>query len=111
MRRRPARKLQTQTTDPVASALCRARRARRKGKPRQEVNALRLACSLREYDACLWTLLGVAWVRMSRAEDAVSAFRHALWLRERAGEQKRAAVTRKLLDCAWRGVSFYRAAA
>lgn len=111
MRRRSPQKLQTQVTDPVTAALARARRARRKGKARQEVNALREACSLREFDACLWTLLAVAWLRMSRVDDAVCAFRHALWLRERAGEEKRAAVTRRLLASAWRGESMDRAAA
>ncbi len=111
MRRRSARKLQTQPVDPVASALGRARRARRKGKARQEANALREACSRREYDATLWTMLGAAWLRMSRTDDAIMALKHALWLRERAGDSKRAAVTRKLLDCAWRGVSHHRVAA
>ena len=111
MRHRPARKLQAQATDPVASALARARRARKKGKTRQEVNALRQACSLQEFDAALWTLLGAAWLRMSRVDDAITAFKHAVWLRERSGDDKRAAVTRKLLDCAWRGALPRRAAA
>ena len=105
MRRRPARRLQIQATDPVASALCRARRARRRGTPREVVNALRLACSLREYDPTLWTMLGAALLRMDRTHEAVDAFRHALWLRERAGEERRAVVTRCLIDCVLRGVS------
>lgn len=110
MRRRPARRLQTQPTDPVACALARARRARRKGELRQEVNALRQACSLREYDASMWTRLGAACLRMSRNEEAGAAFKHALWLREREGDEKRARVMRRLIGCASRGEPLRRAA-
>ena len=111
MRRRPARKLQTQTTDPVSAALARARRARRKGHDRHEFHALREACALGEYDATLWTMLGAACLRQERWEEAVSALKHALWLRERAGEEKRAVVTRKLLGLAGRESPMHRVAA
>ncbi len=111
MRRRPARKLQTQTTDPVSAALARARRARRKGQARQEFHALREACALGEYDATLWTMLGAACMRQERWDEAVSALKHALWLRDRAGESKRAAVTRTLLGFAGRAAPMHRVAA
>lgn len=97
MRRRPARKLTTCPADPAEAACARARRARRRGVVREEVNALRLACSLREHDATLWTLLAFALQRMARTAEAVEALRQALWLRQRAGENARARVTHVLL--------------
>ncbi len=97
MRRRPARKFTSTPADPAEAACARARRARRHGILREEVNALRLACSLREHDATLWTLLAFALRRMSRHVEAAEALRQALWLRQRAGEHARARVTHLLL--------------
>lgn len=97
MRRHPARSFATCPADPAEAACVRARRARRRGLVRDEVNALRLACSMRENDATLWTLLAVALQRMSRTAEALEALRQALWLRERAGDSARARVTRELL--------------
>jgi len=57
-----------------------------------------------EYDAVLWTRLGDALCRMSRHDDSLQAMRHALWLRERAGDERRARVTRQLIECIARGI-------
>jgi hypothetical protein len=97
--------LQPQPSDPVESALARARRARRQGSHREEVNALRCACMLREFDARLWAMQGAALLRAGRVDDAIAALRHALWLRERQGDVARARVVCHLLDCARAGVS------
>jgi uncharacterized protein HemY len=56
-------------------------------------------------------MLGAACLRQERWEEAVSALKHALWLRERAGEEKRAVVTRKLLGFAGREAPMHRVAA
>jgi len=97
MRRRPARTFATCPVDPAEAACARARKARRRGLWRDEVNALRMACSFREDDATLWTLYAFALQRMGRAVEAVEALRHALWLRERCCDGRRASVTRSLL--------------
>ena len=110
MRRRTARKLSIQVADPVAQAAARASRARRKGDRRGEVIALRQACLIREYDAALWTRLGDALFRCSKPQEALQAFKHALWLRERAGDDARAIVTRRLVDCATTGLPLRAAA-
>jgi Flp pilus assembly protein TadD len=110
MRRRPARKLQSPTVDPVAGAVARANNARRKGDRRTEANALRQACLIDEYDAALWTRLGDALFRLAKHEEAVQALRHALWLRERNNDDRRARVTRKLIDCVSQGMPLIAAA-
>lgn len=99
MRRRPPRKLQTSSHDPVAESVARANRARRKGDHRAQANALRQACLIDEYDAVLWTRLGDALFRLARHEESLQALRHALWLRERSGDEPRARVTRLLIAC------------
>lgn len=100
MRRKPVQHLSNTPEDPVVRACARARKARRRGETRDEANALRLACALREGDATLWTLFGYALLRMGRVEEAMEAWGQALWLRERAGEELRARVMRQLLDAA-----------
>jgi len=110
MRRHPARKLQSPTVDPVAEAVARANRARRKGDLRGEVNALRQACLFDEFDASLWTRLGDALSRLSRHDDAMQALRHALWLRERNNDEPRARVTRRLIDRVSQGMPLGAAA-
>jgi Flp pilus assembly protein TadD len=100
MRRRFPRKLQLAPADPLAEARGRAARAHRRGDDRGEVLALRRACSIEEYDAALWTRLGAALLRVCKHDEALQAFRHALWLRERHGDEGRARVTRQLVECA-----------
>ena len=110
MRRHPARKLQSSGADPVADAVARANRARRKRDVRGEANALRLACMMDEYNAVLWTRLGDALVRLAKPEQALQSLRHALWLRERSDDLRRAAVIRRLIECVGQGVPLSAAA-
>jgi cytochrome c-type biogenesis protein CcmH/NrfG len=110
MKRHPARKLQTAAIDPIAEAVARANRARRKGDRRGEANGLRQACLMDEYDAVLWARLGDAQFRLGRHDDALQSLRHALWLRERENDPKRASVLRRLIDCAAQRVPFSAAA-
>ncbi|MBI5536503.1 MAG: hypothetical protein HY898_27525 [Deltaproteobacteria bacterium] len=108
--RRPNRKLHLSASDPVADAVARANRARRKGDHRRESNALRLACSMEEFDAVLWTRLGDALLRSSKQHDALQALRHALWLRERSNDTPRAIVTRRLIESIEQGTQLSAAA-
>jgi Flp pilus assembly protein TadD len=62
--------------------------------------ALHEACALRHDDAALWTLYAVACQRSLRLDDAQRAFGQALWLRQRARDDRRARVTRRLKDAA-----------
>lgn len=94
-RRQP--KTQSPPPSPYQTALSQARTCRRRGKLRDELRALRKACALDEYEPVAWTLLGVLWCRMGRRDEALSAFRHALWLRERQGDDRRAGVMRRLI--------------
>ena len=58
--------------------------------------ALHEACALRRDDAALWTLYAVACFRSRRPDDARRALGQALWLRQRARDERRASVTRRL---------------
>lgn len=75
-----------------------ARRARIKGDHRRAMVLLREACCLVPEDARLWTLYATACVRQRRTADAERALSQAVWLRERQGDDVRAAVTRRLLE-------------
>ena len=76
----------------------RARRHRRRGEHRQAMLALRSACNHQMDDPCLWTQYAVACVRVRRYEDAERALGQALWLRQRARDERRARVTQQLID-------------
>jgi Flp pilus assembly protein TadD len=58
--------------------------------------ALHEACALRPDAAALWTLYAVACVRARREGEALRALGQALWLRQRAHDERRAWVTREL---------------
>lgn len=58
---------------------------------------LREACARDEWRARPWTLLGSLLVAMGHRDEAIEAFEHARWLRARAGEVARAAVTARLV--------------
>jgi len=75
----------------------RAQRFRRRGEHRQAMLALREACQCSKQSPRLWTLYAVACVRVRRLDDAKLALRQAVWLRERARDERRAQVTRRLL--------------
>jgi Flp pilus assembly protein TadD len=59
---------------------------------------LREACCLEPEDPRLWTLYATACIRQRRIDDAARALSQAVWLRERQGDDVRAAVTRRLLE-------------
>jgi len=76
-----------------------ARRWRRRGKHRRCMLALHQACAFRQEDAALWTLYAAECVAANRCEDAERALGHAIWLRQRCRDGRRAQVTRALLEC------------
>lgn len=76
----------------------RAQRHRRRGEHRQAMLALREACQHSGQSPRLWTLYGVACVRVRRLDDARQAFRQALWLRRRAHDDSRAQVLERLIE-------------
>jgi Flp pilus assembly protein TadD len=83
--------------DRAADLAARARRLRSKGKWRPASLALREACHLDESNAANWMLYGALAARMGKRADAEQAMKHALWLRERGGDARRAAVIRRVL--------------
>ncbi len=86
-----------------ASALCRrALRHRRRGEERRALVLLREAAHSSHGDAHLWAQYGVQCLRMGRKEHGAKALAQAAWLRERAGQHRRAAVTRALASEALR---------
>ncbi len=76
----------------------RARRHRRRGEDRRALVVLREACLRDEDDATLWTLYGAWLAEDGKNDDARRALKHALWLRNSAGQRAKARVTRALLD-------------
>jgi Flp pilus assembly protein TadD len=82
--------------DPVEALIARARRSKVRGDTRRAVILLREACHLDEWRARTWTILGALLAETGRREEAAQAFLQARWLRARAGEKARAAVTGQL---------------
>jgi len=77
-----------------------ARRARKhglRGEGRQAMLALKEACFVADRDARLWALYAVSCWRLRRTEDAARAFRQAIYLRGRAGDDRRVPVLKSLL--------------
>ncbi len=83
---------------PEERLLARARRARRRGKHRRAMLALREAACVQGDDARLWTLYAAQCLRAGHRDEAVQALRQATWLRQRARDTLRARVTRLLLE-------------
>ncbi|MGC4088306.1 MAG: hypothetical protein QM756_10480 [Polyangiaceae bacterium] len=81
----------------VVERLEQARRRRAKGEGRRAMILMREACCMAPEDAVLWTLYAVQCWRMNRRDDARTALRQALWLREQSGDTRRAHVLRALL--------------
>lgn len=73
--------------------VAQARRLRRKGEHKKELTALRQACLLEEERASTWTLYAAKLAAAGRIADAAQAFRHAVWLRRRAGDVARERAT------------------
>jgi Flp pilus assembly protein TadD len=84
--------------DPVEALIARSRKVLAKGDARRATVLLRQACALDEWRARTWTLLGVLLAREGAREEAGRALNQARWLRSRAGEKGRAAVTQELAD-------------
>jgi len=59
--------------------------------------SLREACHTGGQCPRLWTLYAAACVRVRRVDDARQAFMQALWLRQRAKDERRAQVIQRLL--------------
>lgn len=84
--------------DQVEGLIYRARKLRRRGDTRGAIVLLRQACSQDAWRARTFTLLGALLSEDGRHDEAVMALTHARWLRQRAGEGRRAAVTARLLE-------------
>jgi Flp pilus assembly protein TadD len=84
--------------DPVETLIARSRKARAKGDARRAVVLLRQACALDEWRARSWTILGAFLASLGAREEAGQALNQARWLRARAGEGARAAVTVRLAE-------------
>ena len=76
--------------------IAQARRLRRKGELKKATTALRQACLLDEERAPIWTLYAALLAGLGKREEAGAAFRHALWLRHRAGDVARERSTANL---------------
>jgi Flp pilus assembly protein TadD len=87
---------QASPDDPVEVLVARARRLRRKGDTRRALVLLRQACALDEWRPRTYTLLGVQAAREGLVAEASQALKQARWLRARAGDKVRAAVTARL---------------
>lgn len=84
--------------DPIEALIRRSKRQLDRGDPRTAVVLLQRACSMDEWRARTFTLLGVLLLDLGKREDAERALRHARWLRQRAGEMSRADVMTRLID-------------
>lgn len=84
--------------DPIEALIRRSKRQRNRGDPRTAVVLLQRACSMDEWRARTFTLLGVLLLDLGKRDEAERALRHARWLRQRAGEISRAEVTMRLID-------------
>lgn len=93
-------------SDPLEQRVDQARRQIRRGEPRKALVLLREACFSAGDDARLWVLYAAQSWRMGRLDDTRQALRHALWLRERAHDERRARVIRSLIAAAEAGTAF-----
>jgi hypothetical protein len=84
--------------DRVEALVARARKQRSRGEARKMLGLLREACAFAEDVAWLWTLYGARLAEHGRHDDARRALTHALWLRRKAGDAKRARSTQAVLD-------------
>lgn len=84
--------------DERGTLLSRVRRLRRRGEERRAMLLLREAAYSDRHDAVLWTSYADQCRRAGKREQADQALVHAIWLRERQNDAKRAGVTRLLLE-------------
>lgn len=76
----------------------RARRMRRRGESRRALVALREACLLDETSAVRWMLYAYELQRGGKLDEAEQAMKQSLYRREQAGDERRAAVVRGLIE-------------
>jgi hypothetical protein len=86
-----------QPRQPAVTAVERARRQAERGDERRAMLILREECFAVESDAGLWVHYGLSCLRARRREEGFRALAHALWLRERARDDKRIRVMRDLI--------------
>jgi Tfp pilus assembly protein PilF len=82
--------------DSVEQLVARARRLWTRGEIRRSLSLLREACNEDEERARTWTILAARLVEAGLRDEAAQAFARARWLRKRAGDGARAAVTERL---------------
>ena len=82
--------------DSVEQLVARARRLWTRGETRRALSLLREACSEDEWRARTWTILAARLTQAGLRDEAAQAFTRARWLRKRAGDGARAAVTERL---------------
>lgn len=102
-RRRQPEGLLAAPSDPLEQRVEQARRHNRRGEARKALILLRETCFFAGCDARLWVLYAMQSWRLGRLDDARQALRQALWLRERAHDDRRAKVIRALLAAAETG--------
>ncbi len=88
---------------PAVTAVQRARRQAERGDERRAMLILREACFAAEHDPALWVHFGLACLRARRRDEGLRALAHALWLRERERDERRAQVMRDLIAHLSRG--------
>ena len=82
--------------DSVEQLVARARRLWTRGEIRRSLSVLREACNEDEWRARTWTILAARLTEAGLREEAAQAFTRARWLRRRAGDGARAAVTERI---------------
>ena len=82
---------------PAVTAVERARRQSERGDERRAMLILREECFQVESDPGLWVHYGLSCLRARRRDEGFRALAHALWLRERARDERRAAVMRDII--------------
>jgi hypothetical protein len=82
---------------PAVTAVERARRQSERGDERRAMLILREACFAAESEPALWVHYGLSCLGARRREEGFRALGQALWLRERARDQRRAGVMRDLI--------------
>lgn len=82
--------------DSVEQLVMRARRLWTRGDHRASLAVLREACNEDEWRARTWTILAARLAEAGLRDEAAQAFTRARWLRKRAGDGARAAITEQL---------------
>lgn len=82
--------------DSVEQLVARARRLWTRGEQRRSLTVLREACKEDEWRARTWTIFAARLAEAGLRDEAAQAFTRARWLRKRAGDGARAAVTERL---------------